>query len=133
MRSAAKTKANRAKARAYWKKVREGKIDPPRRPCAPPSIEEISRRLAPYCRKRGIQELQIFGSAARGEARRGSDIDLIARFSKTPGLSFFGMEEEIAEILGVPVHLMTWESVDQMANPYRKDSILRDAKAIYHG
>jgi predicted nucleotidyltransferase len=43
------------------------------------------------------------------------------------------MEDEMAAILGVPVHLLTRDSVEQMSNPYRRESILADAKVIYHG
>lgn len=131
-RSTRKTQANRAKASAYWKAVRAGQAEPPRRYRIPPKVEEIRRKLAPYCRRRGITQLEIFGSAARGDARRGSDVDLIATFRSNPGLGFFGMEEEMAVILGVPVHLLTRESVEAMANPYRQKSILAEARAIYH-
>jgi predicted nucleotidyltransferase len=89
--------------------------------------------LATYCRRKGIVRLEAFGSTARGEARRGSDVDLMATFSRNPGLQFFTMGEEIAEILGVPVHLLTRDSVEQMSNPYRRESILTDAKVIYGG
>lgn len=87
--------------------------------------------LADYCRQAGITRLEIFGSTARGETRRGSDVDLLATFSSNPGLRFFGMEDEMTRILGVSVHLMTRDSVEQMSNPYRRQSILADALVIY--
>lgn len=77
--------------------------------------------------------LDVFGSTARGEARRGSDVDLIATFAQNPGFRFFTMEDEMAAILGAPVHLLTRDSVDQMTNPCRRASILADAIVIYHG
>jgi len=95
-------------------------------------MDAISRLLAPYCREHGIIRLEAFGSTARGEARQGSDVDLLATFSANPGLAFFAMEDDMAAILGVPVHLLTRDSVDQMTNPYRRSSILADAKALYH-
>lgn len=131
-RSARKTLANRAKARAYWKAVRSGQSEAPRRYRKTPSVEEISRKLALYCRKKGIARLELFGSTARGEAGRGSDVDLIATFRSNPGLGFFAMEQEMGEILGVPVHLLTRESVDTMSNPYRRESIMADALVVYH-
>jgi uncharacterized protein len=131
-RSERKTRANRAKAAAYWKAVRAGHAVPPRRYRKPPSEAEIRRKLAPYCRQHGITQLELFGSTARGEAVPGSDLDLIASFHLNPGLGFFAMEEEMSRILGVPVHLLTRESVETMSNPYRCDSILADARVIYH-
>ena len=84
----------------------------------------------PYCSAHGIKRLEIFGSVARGEARRGSDVDLIAAFAKPVGLRFFRMPDEMAEILGVPVHLLSRDDVDEMTNPFRKESILADAREI---
>ena len=132
-RSAAKTAANRAKSVAYWDAVRTGEKPAPRRLRTPPAPEAIANLLADYCREAGITRLEVFGSMARGEAGRGSDVDLIATFAGNPGLRFFAMEEEMAAILGVPVHLLTRDSVDQMSNPYRRASILADAKVIHHG
>lgn len=131
-RSPRKTQANRAKAAAYWKAVRAGHAAPPRRYRKPPAIDEIRRKLAPYCRRHGIVQLEIFGSNARGEAGGRSDVDLIASFQRNPGLGFFSMEEEMGEVLGVPVHLLTRESVEAMSNPYRRESILAHARVIYH-
>jgi len=131
-RSARKTQANRAKAVAYWQAVRGGQAAPPRRYRKPPTIDKIRGKLAPYCRRHGITQLEIFGSIARGEAGQRSDVDLIATFQNNPGLDFFAMEEEMSAILGVPVHLLTRESVETMSNPYRQKSILSDARVIYH-
>lgn len=130
VRSPAKTAANRAKAAAYWDDVRTGVRPAPRRMRVPPTLEAIADMLAGYCREAGITRLEAFGSTARGEATRGSDVDLLATFAGNPGLRFFTMEDEMAAILGVPVHLLTRDSVEQMSNPYRRESILADAKVI---
>lgn len=132
-RSLAKTAANRAKAVAFWNAVRAGEKPAPRRLRVPPAPEAIANMLAAYCRQAGINRLEAFGSTARGEAKRGSDVDLLATFAGNPGLRFFTMEDDMAAILGVPVHLLTRDSVEQMTNPYRRESILADAKVIYHG
>jgi predicted nucleotidyltransferase len=131
-RSSKKTLANRAKAAAYWNAVREGTVPPPRRYRKPPSDQEIVEKLAPYCRRKGITRLEIFGSTARGEAGPRSDVDLIATFHRNPGLDFYSMEDEMTRILRIPVHLLTRTSVEEMSNPFRRASILADARAIYH-
>ena len=105
----------------------------PRRLRLPPAPEVIANLLAAYCLQVGITQLEAFGSTARGDAQRGSDVDLLATFASNPGLRFYAMEAEMAAILGVPVHLLTRDSVEQMSNPYRRESILADAKLIYHG
>lgn len=98
---------------------------------SPPPIDEIVRRLEPYCRKFGIVRLDVFGSVARGEARPGSDVDLIATFRKIPGLHYFSMEKEMGRRLGVPVDLLLAEDVTEMTNPHRKATIERDRRTIY--
>jgi predicted nucleotidyltransferase len=128
-RSPAKTAANRAKAVAYWKAVREGAALKPGHGRL--SLKAVAEKLAPYCRQNGITQLEVFGSLARGSAKGGSDVDLLATFSRTPGFRFFSMAEEMSGILGSPVHLLTRDSVEEMANPYRKESILADAKVIF--
>ncbi|MDR1282447.1 MAG: nucleotidyltransferase domain-containing protein [Opitutaceae bacterium] len=94
-------------------------------------VSEIRRRLVPYCRTHGILRLEVFGSVARNEAKEDSDVDLLATFSGNPGLHFFSMEQEMGRTLGVPVHLLSRMSVEEMTNPFRRESILADARPIY--
>jgi uncharacterized protein len=130
-RSPAKTAANRIKIAAFWEDVRAGRRSAPQHRRRPPSIEELARRLAPFCREHGITRLEIFGSAARGDARRGSDVDVIATFREHPGLRIVEIEQGMAKLLGVPVDLLTREAVDEMSNPFRRESIARDRRCIY--
>jgi predicted nucleotidyltransferase len=132
-RSSAKTVANRAKATAFWTAVRAGKRPAPRQPRIPPGPAETGRLLSAYCRSHGIVRLEVFGSAARGDARRGSDVDLIATFAANPGLAYYSMADEMAAVLGVPVHLLSRDAVDGLTNPYRRRSILADAAVVFDG
>ena len=130
-RSRAKTLANRAKMRAYWKSVRGGLLPAPRRPKSPPTIETIARAVKGLSPRYGVTKLELFGSVARGEARRGSDIDLIATFGGTPGLEFVEFHRKLEESLGRPVDLLDAQSVAEMTNPYRRAAINADRKVIY--
>jgi predicted nucleotidyltransferase len=59
-------------------------------------------------REAGIVRLSLFGSAARGEARENSDIDLLAAFDSNRRLSLLdlvGIELRLARLLGAPVDL----------------------------
>jgi predicted nucleotidyltransferase len=132
-RSPSKTAANRAKASAFWAAVRAGERPAPRRSRVPPCAEVIGSLLSDYCRRVGISRLESFGSVARGDARKGSDVDLIATFSENPGLGFYAMEGDMAAIVGAPVHLLSRDSIEKMTNPYRRKSILADARVIYNG
>ncbi len=55
----------------------------------------------------------VFGSVARGEDRPGSDLDLLVELD--PGSSvvdIFGLEEDIAGVLGCPVDVVTTAELD---------------------
>jgi predicted nucleotidyltransferase len=60
----------------------------------------------------GIERLSIFGSTARGEDRPDSDVDLAAIIDydkvRTLGpFGFFGIEDRIADMIGVRVDFIT--------------------------
>jgi len=46
------------------------------------------------------------------------------------GLDFYGLPDKIETLLGVPVDILTPEAVAAMTNPYRKNSIVADAREI---
>ena len=100
-------------------------------PVLPPPPDEIARRLAPLCRAHGITRLEVFGSVARGDAQPGSDVDLVATFTKSLGWDYFTLDEKMGEVLGVPVHLLSRDQLDAMTNPFFKTSILADVRVIY--
>ena len=105
----------------------------PRGTQLPPTVPEIVQRLRPVCRQHGITRLEIFGSVARGAATPGSDVDLIATFSEHPGLEIVAIEAECAQLLGVPVDLLTFEAAEEITNRFRRETIERDRRVIYAG
>ena len=61
-------------------------------------------RLIDICRQNDVSMVGVFGSMARGEARKKSDIDLIVRFSKRKSLlALVRLERELTEALGKKV------------------------------
>jgi predicted nucleotidyltransferase len=83
------------------------------------TVIAILRAHEQELKEAGIVRLAVFGSVARGEARPGSDIDLIARFDKTKRLSLFdvaGLESRLSEILGTAVELA---QEDMLLDPVR--------------
>jgi uncharacterized protein len=50
----------------------------------------------------GVRSLALFGSVARGAARRGSDVDLLVEFDRPVGyFHLFRTEDHIRRLLGV--------------------------------
>jgi len=83
-------------------------------------INEIKKRIVPILRKNNIKKAGIFGSYARGEQKRGSDVDIIIEPPKDMGIAFFGVILELEKRLGKKVDLLTYRSV----HPYLKKYIL---------
>lgn len=55
-----------------------------------------------------VRELGVFGSYVRGEARRGSDLDILVTFSEPVGLfEFLDLEEYLEQLLGLKVDLVS--------------------------
>jgi uncharacterized protein len=99
----------------------------------PLALDEIKSRLTPFCQRHGIARLEVFGSLARGEPHPGSDIDLLVTFRPDVhlGWDFYDLHQEIEEILGCEVDLLTRRSVEQDRNSIRRQSILESAREIY--
>lgn len=58
--------------------------------------------LEAFCRRHHIRKLSLFGSALRGDFGPDSDLDVLVEFEPghTPGLAFFGMQDELSDLLG---------------------------------
>ena len=65
-----------------------------------------------------IQELAIFGSFARGEATEDSDIDILVEFSGPIGWEIVDLVEELEELLGHPVDLVSKKAIRPKLLPF---------------
>jgi uncharacterized protein len=95
-----------------------------------PSLDELVARLRslePALRARGVAGLQLVGSRARGEARSGSDVDLLvlpdprARFGL---LDLAAVQHVAAEALGLDVDVLTREgSAPEVLEDLERDAV----------
>jgi hypothetical protein len=85
--------------------------------------------LAEFCRANGIRKLSFFGSIVRDDFTPESDIDILVEFEEgmTPGFRYFGIQEELAELLGRKVDLLTPAGLSK----YFRDTVLAQAEVIY--
>lgn len=93
-----------------------------------------SQKLAICCQKWHICELSLFGSLARGDARPESDADVLVTFQagQTPSLfAFCRLSDELSEVLGRRVDLLTRAGVEASRESPRKLEILNTAKVLY--
>ena len=86
-------------------------------------------KIADFCRRHHIRKLAVFGSVLHGDARPDSDLDVLVEFEPghVPGLAFFGMEQELSELLGRKVDLNT----PQFLSPYFRDEVLAESEVQY--
>ena len=86
-------------------------------------------QLAEFCRQNGICRLAVFGSALRDDFGPGSDVDVLIEFEpgRTPGLSFFWMQEELSRLFDRTVDLHTEASLSR----YFRSQVLSEAEDQY--
>ncbi len=64
-------------------------------------------------------KLGVFGSYARDQNVRNSDLDLLVEFGvRINLLDLIGLEQELTEVLGIKVDLVTESSLSKYMRPY---------------
>jgi predicted nucleotidyltransferase len=95
------------------------------------AIDIDKDQLRDFCRRWKITEFALFGSAVRPEEfRADSDVDVLVSFADDAMWSLFDhvhMRDELCEIFGREVDLLTRRSVERSLNPYRQRAILTTA------
>jgi hypothetical protein len=75
------------------------------------------------------QRISIFGSYARGEEKKDSDLDILIKFSnKISLLKLVQIQQELSENLGIPVDLVTENGIK---NPRLKKYIEQNLITIF--
>lgn len=92
-------------------------------------FDVAQEQIEDICRRYQVVEMAIFGSAARGDARPGSDVDILVEFAPgvVHGWGYFELEQELARVFGRRVDLAT----KKWLKPKVRDEILRDARVVY--
>lgn len=90
--------------------------------------------IADFCRRWKIEELSLFGSVLRKDFGPNSDVDVLVSFAPDARWSLFdaaAMEEELEQLFGRRVDLVTRRSVERSHNWIRKRAILGTAEPVY--
>ena len=83
-------------------------------------------RIYEIADKYKAKNIRVFGSQSRGEEREDSDLDLLVEFENPNLLDRIGMKYELEDELGMPVDVLTDESL----HPLLRNEILREAQAL---
>lgn len=90
-------------------------------------LEEVKKLVVPVLKKHGVIRAGIFGSYARGEAGKKSDIDILVRFAGRKSLfDLARLEIDVEKKLGRKADVLTYGSV----HPLLKERILKEEVKI---
>ena len=94
--------------------------------------EEQTVELQGLCNRCGVKRLDLFGSAATGDATGGSDLDFLVEFQQsafdTYADAYFGLLEGLARLFHCPVDLVVASAIK---NPYFLESVERTRTPVY--
>jgi len=81
-----------------------------------------------YLHTRGVKNLAVFGSLARGEASDSSDIDLLVEFARPVGLfEFIRLKLFLENLTGKSVDLVTRDAL----RPGMRKEILKEIVQVF--
>ena len=90
-------------------------------------LNELKRKMLPILKKHGVIKAGIFGSYARGEAKKKSNLDILVKFKDRKSLfEFVGTKLELEELLKKSVDLVDYSTI----KPLLKERILKEEVRI---
>lgn len=90
-------------------------------------LDSIRGSMIPILKSRGVKRAAIFGSFARGEQKKKSDVDLLVQFKKRISLlDLVGLKMDLEEKLNREVDVVEFGAVDKRF----KKSIFEDKVEI---
>lgn len=90
------------------------------------NFDLLKKKVVRILKKYNVKRAGIFGSYARGEEKKNSDIDILIQYPKGLGFGFIGIKFELEDALGKKVDLVTYGAI----HPKLKDRILNDEVRI---
>lgn len=100
----------------------------------PAHLEIDQTRLREFAKRWKIAELSFFGSVLRDDFGPESDVDTLVRFLPTADWGLFDhirMQQELAEILGRDVDLVSRRAIESSDNWIRRRAILDTVEVVY--
>jgi predicted nucleotidyltransferase len=91
-------------------------------------------KIAEFCRRWKVTECSLFGSVLRDDFRPDSDVDVLVTFSLDSHWTLFDMarmQQELREIFGREVDLVSRRGIEASRNYIRRKAILSSAEVIH--
>ncbi len=92
------------------------------------TAQDIRAKIVPILKSQGVLKAAFFGSVVRGEAKKGSDVDLLVELGDDKSLlDLVGLKLELEDTLKTKVDVLTYDAI----HPLLKDIILGEQQIIY--
>ncbi|MEK7103539.1 MAG: nucleotidyltransferase family protein [Patescibacteria group bacterium] len=92
------------------------------------TLSSLKKTIPPILKKHGVIKADLFGSYARGDAKKGSDVDILVSLKKSSSLlDLIALQQELEEVLNNKVDVVTYRSI----HPLLRKSIMRDREYLY--
>ena len=80
------------------------------------SLQRIKKIIVPILKKNDVVKAGIFGSYARGEQKKGSDVDVLIKYGKKRKslLDLVGLKLELEDKLGKKVDLVEYSIINSL-------------------
>ena len=91
------------------------------------------RQLVDWCQRWNVRALAVFGSLLRSDFGPSSDVDLLVTFQPNAAWSLIDherMEQELTDLIGRKVDLVSREGLEQSANWIRRQMIFATARPL---
>lgn len=101
----------------------------------PPRLPIPEAAVAAFCAKWQVTEFALFGSVLRDDFGPDSDVDVLVSFAPDARHSLFDlvrMEDDLRELFGRDVDLVTRRAVERSPNEWRRQSILGSLAHVAH-
>lgn len=88
-----------------------------------PTLERLKKQATPILKRYGVKKAAVFGSYARGEAKKSSDIDILVEFKGQKSLlDLVGLQYELEAKFDNKFDVITYKGI----HPRLKDRIIKE-------
>lgn len=87
------------------------------------NLKTIKNKLIPILKQNGVVKASVFGSYARGEETKKSDMDMMIKYKgKMSLLDLIGLEQELEEKTGIKFDITTYKAINYLI----KDQVYKE-------
>jgi len=92
------------------------------------NTQTLTKKIIPILKRHGVTKAALFGSVARGEATKRSDVDLLVKLKPDKSLlDLIGLQQSLEDNIGKKFDVVSYGGIHHLL----KEIILGEQKIIY--